>query len=112
MLDLGATVCTARPLRSCPARPSCTWNAAGPPEPDPAAARRAIRRQSRFEGSDRQGRGRLVDALRRNESLAPRGSSLAGCGTTIMNRARRVAETLVDDGLAVRRTDGSLALPD
>ena len=116
MLDLGATVCTKRTPACdlCPARPWCAWTAVGCGEPDPADGSAGVSgRQSRFEGSDRQGRGRLVDALRRNDEPHRRP---AGCssraGPTTMNGRRRVAATLVQDGLAVRRRDGSLALPD
>ena len=66
MLDLGATVCRKRSpaCEVCPLAATCEWRAAGCIDPDPAGAGST---QSRFEGSDRQGRGRLVDALR----LAP-----------------------------------------
>ena len=115
VLDLGATVCTKRAPACdlCPARPWCAWHARGCAEPDPAeGSARVPGRQSRFEGSDRQGRGRLVDALRRSESLTEgQLAQLAGWQDD-HERAQRVAETLVRDGLAVRRTDGSLALPD
>ena len=42
----------------------CTWSLDGRPDPDPAVGSAGVSGgQSRFEGSDRQGRGRLVDAL-------------------------------------------------
>ena len=50
----------------CPLRTWCRWAATGCAGPDPAAATPGVSRpQGRFEGSDRQGRGRLVNALRR-----------------------------------------------
>jgi A/G-specific adenine glycosylase len=67
MLDLGATVCTRRApdCAACPVTARCAWFAAGLPSPDPADATAGVSRgQSRFDGSDRQGRGRLVEALR------------------------------------------------
>ena len=68
MLDFGATVCMRRlpACERCPLRASaCAWAEAGFPEPDPADGSAGVPgRQSRFAGSDRQGRGRLVDALR------------------------------------------------
>ena len=67
MLDLGATVCTKRVARCdvCPVTSSCAWHLAGHAEPDPAEGSAGTSgRQSTFAGSDRQGRGRLVDALR------------------------------------------------
>jgi A/G-specific adenine glycosylase len=112
LLDLGATVCTKRAPRcsACPARNVCAWR--GVDGPDPAIGSAGVPRgQSRFEGSDRQGRGRLVDAMRHGRVVeAQRLAEVAGW-TTDVDRARRVAETLVADGLAVWRKDGSLALP-
>ena len=67
MLDLGAAVCTRRQPRceACPVTGSCRWFAAGRPEPDPADGSAGVSTgQSPFAGSDRQGRGRLVEALR------------------------------------------------
>lgn len=108
MFDLGATHCNARhPTCSCcPLRASCAWARAGCPSPDPAASRTAA--PARFTGSDRQGRGRLVDALRR----APLGRAdlASACGwPDDEGRARRVVESLVDEGLA-RWTGPTLVL--
>lgn len=66
--------------------------------------------QSRFEGSDRQGRGRLVDALR----IGPVAwAELAGAmgWPDDQDRADRVASTVVADGLAVVDGSGVLSLP-
>ena len=67
-------------------------------------------RQPRFEGSDRQGRGRLVATLRHGPLPAGRLAEVAGWPGD-PDRAARVARSLVDDGLAVVRSDGTLALP-
>jgi A/G-specific adenine glycosylase len=115
LLDLGATVCAKRApaCDRCPAHPWCAWSGGGRAEPDPADGSAGVSgRQSRFEGSDRQGRGRLVDALRRNDALvATRLADVAGWPDD-HDRAQRVADTLVADGLAVWRGDGSLAFAD
>src|SRR5687768_10951238 len=106
LMDLGATVCTRRDpsCGECPLADACAWRARGGPDPAAPASR-----QSRFVGSDRQGRGRLVDAIRvapvQVESLA----AAAGWPDDPL-RARRAADSLVADGLAVLR-DGELALP-
>ena len=74
MLDLGATVCVPRSPRcdECPVTEWCAWRGAGLPEPDPAVGSAGVSTgQSRFDGSDRQGRGRLVDALRTAPVAAP-----------------------------------------
>jgi len=108
MVEIGALWCTARAPRcgGCPLGRACAWAAAGRPDPDPA--RRPVR-QSRFEGSDRQGRGRLLQALRR--APVPERSVAEACGwSEDPARARRVATDLVREGL-VRRHGGVLTLP-
>ena len=66
MFDLGATVCTGtRPgCARCPLRRQCAWRRDGATGPDPWRSGPTARRQSPFAGSDRQGRGRLLHALR------------------------------------------------
>jgi len=103
MLDLGATVCTAAApgCDRCPVRGSCSWRSAGLPAPDPATGSAAVAGpQSPFDGSDRQGRGRLVDALRVS-SLARRELAAAAGWPEAPERAERAAAGLVADGLAV-----------
>jgi A/G-specific adenine glycosylase len=107
MLDLGATVCTRRRPRCevCPVVASCAWARAGRAEPDPADGSAGVSGgQSRFEGSDRQGRGRLVEALRAGP-VAGRDLAVVMGWPDDATRAQRVAETLVADGLASRRGD-------
>jgi A/G-specific adenine glycosylase len=113
MLDLGATVCTKRVARcsACPVASSCAWQLAGCPAPDPAEGSAGTSgRQSVFEGSDRQGRGRLVDALRVGPVAASELAAVMGWpGDEV--RASRVAATLVVDGLAEVSASGVWALP-
>jgi len=112
MLDLGATVCTARApaCGRCPVAASCGWHGAGAPAPDPAVGSAGVgRRQSAYAGSDRQGRGRLVDALR-GGPLAWADVAAAAGWPADPGRARRAAATLVADGLAVVG-DAGLRLP-
>ena len=101
VLDFGALQCTKRSpaCGRCPVEVVCAWAGRGV---DPAVGSAGVGgTQSRFAGSDRQGRGRLVDALRR-------GPVLVGDLATVMGwpgdteRAERVAESVVRDGLAVR----------
>lgn len=122
VLDLGATVCAKRSpvCDRCPVAEGCAWSAAGRPDPDPAVGSHAVSRgQTRFDGSFRQGRSRLLDALRRGRPLAP-ATWLEECGWANVDGgdvgwgdvdAVRAAETLVRDGLAVLTPDGHLALP-
>jgi A/G-specific adenine glycosylase len=119
MLDLGATVCRARmpTCGECPIRRWCRWGAARTDGrarlagPDPAVGSASVSGgQSPFMGSDRQGRGRLVAALRARGSVPVANlAAVAGWpGDDV--RAQRVAESLVADGLACW-SGGSLVLP-
>ena len=112
MLDLGATVCTARrPVcGSCPVRATCAWSRSGCDGPDPAAGSAGVSGgQSRFAGSDRQGRGRLVEALRAGPVATADLAAVMGWPSEPA-RAAAVAATVVADGLAVF-ADGSYRLP-
>jgi A/G-specific adenine glycosylase len=104
LLDLGATVCTKRAPRcdACPVTDSCAWFAAGLAAPDPARGTAGVSRgQGRFEGSDRQGRGRLMAALGAGPVRAADLPTAMGWPDE-PQRAERVAGTLVADGLAER----------
>ena len=112
VLDLGATVCVARAPRcgACPITASCAWYARGLDEPDPArGSAGASTRQATFAGSDRQGRGRLLAALvERAVAIAALAAATGWDDDPV--RARRVADDLVTEGLAV--LDGAhLRLP-
>ena len=107
VMELGATVCRRRTpdCTRCPITDGCAWGMAGMPAPDPADGSAGVGNgQSPFEGSDRQGRGRMVDALRV-------GPVVAGDLPTAMGwpddpgRAARVAKGVVADGLAERDGD-------
>lgn len=76
---------------------ACGWQRAGRPEPDPW---RPTRPQSAFAGSDRQGRGRLVAALRAGPVTADDLAATMGWPED-PTRAERVASTLEADGLAM-----------
>ena len=105
LMDLGATVCTARSpaCGACPLLSDCAW--AGGPGPDPAAkgAHRPMP-QGTFEGSARQARGRLVDALRGGPVDHATALELAGV------HGQALIDGLLQDGLADTIDDG-LALP-
>jgi A/G-specific adenine glycosylase len=96
MMELGATVCTARAPR-CGECPVAAW-CAGPREPPPA--RRGAPRP-RFEDTDRYARGRILAALLDDAplpSLEP-------------ERLERALAGLTRDGLIVRDASGAPALP-
>ena len=114
MLDLGATVCTKRSpsCDACPAQSWCAWFVAGLRQPDPAVGSAGVTgRQSRFDGSDRQGRGRLVDALRADGQVSRSRIAATAGWSADEPRALRVADTLVADGLAEWSVGGSLTFP-
>ena len=104
MFDLGAIVCTAaRPdCARCPLRcRQCAWRREGDEAEgaDPWRLSPTTRPQSAFAGSDRQGRGRLLDALRRGE--VGRGALSGACGWPgDPTRAERVAAAVVAEGFA------------
>ncbi|MFO7959416.1 MAG: A/G-specific adenine glycosylase [Nitriliruptoraceae bacterium] len=112
MLDLGAQVCVKRKPRcgDCPITGSCAWARSGFAAPDPADGTAGVtKRQSVFAGSDRQGRGRLVQALRTGPVEIQRVADVAGWPEE-PERARRIADALVGEGLA-EYVDGQLSLP-
>ncbi len=105
VLDLGATVCTRRTPHcdGCPVRDTCSWRGEGE---DPADGSAGVSgRQARFEGSDRQLRGRLMAAL--GKGPVARRDLATVCGVTDQPaRARTVAAGLVSDGLVASDGDG------
>jgi A/G-specific adenine glycosylase len=121
MLDLGARFCTKRlpDCVNCPVATTCVWRSAvlvaeqhaKVTPPDPASTTAGISgRQSRFEGSDRQGRGRLLRQLSASDTV--RLDDLASIMGWPDNhkRAYDVVATLVADGLVIDVGDGSYCL--
>lgn len=100
LMDLGATVCRPTPhCEDCPLHIHCRWQRAGRPIPDPARGSAHVSTpQSRFAGSDRQGRGRLLAALRTGPLVGSQIPDAAGLPADPA-RARRLIESLVADGL-------------
>lgn len=100
LLDFGAIVCTKRrpDCATCPAEDVCAW--AGQRD-DPSIGSAAVSGgQSRFEGSDRQGRGRLVSALRHGPVERSDAARIMGW-IDDERRAERVITSLCTDGLLV-----------
>jgi A/G-specific adenine glycosylase len=113
VLDLGATVCLARHpgCERCPVRQWCAWSATGFHASDPAVGSAGVSgRQSRFTGSDREGRGRVVAALVHGPLPAGEIARVAGWPDD-PERARRVVSRLVADGLVVLDDVERLRLP-
>jgi A/G-specific adenine glycosylase len=112
VMELGGTVCRRRTpdCRTCPVRRWCGWAAVGLTPPDPADGSAGVGSgQPRFEGSDRQGRGRLIDALCRGPvAVADTPAVMGWPGDRA--RADRVVVGLLADGL-VERDGDALRLP-
>ena len=111
MMDFGARHCTARsPLcGSCPVADLCAWAGdASVADPAPASAG-ASRPQARFEGSDRQARGRAMRAL----ASGARTRAELAAEMQIEDdpvRAESLVGSLLEDGLAVEE-GGLVRLP-
>jgi A/G-specific adenine glycosylase len=97
-MDVGALLCRPRgpACDECPVQSHCAWGGDAD-TPDPAVGSSGVStRQARFEGSDRQARGRLLSAL--GDGPVERARLAA-----IMQRdpatAERLAAALIDDGL-------------
>ena len=103
IMELGALVCTKRQpaCAECPVRAWCAWRGEGP---DPAVGSAAVSgRQARFEGSDRQLRGRLVERLRSSDIPVAAVAELLGQPAS--ERVDRVVAGLVQDGLVSQDGD-------
>ncbi len=103
LMELGALVCTARNPRcnECPIAADCRWLARGRPAPDAPT-----RRTQKYEGTDRQARGRLLDVLRGTSSPVPR-AALDVAWTRDTAQRDRALDSLLTDGL-VELTDNGL----
>ncbi len=100
VLDFGATVCRKRnpTCDVCPIVDFCDWGGVGA---DPAAGSAGVStRQSTFEGSDRQGRGRIIAALRGGPVELAELDAITGWEAG-SDRLERIVRQLIKDGLAV-----------
>jgi A/G-specific adenine glycosylase len=110
LMDLGAVLCRPRHPRcdECPVGGRCAWRGSAA-HADPAVGSSGVSTtQARFEGSDRQARGRLMKALSSGR-VAERDVG------AVMHRSDEVATRLVDDLVAdglCRRDGSTITLPD
>lgn len=105
LMELGATVCTARSPKCglCPLS-VCAWRAAGFPAGDAPA-----RPVQRFAGTDRQVRGKLLDVLR-GSSVPVQRAQLDVVWLTDPGQRDRCLDSLLVDGLVEQTADGRFAL--
>ena len=107
VMELGALVCTATSPRctGCPVARHCAWLAAGRPE----AEGRSRGRAQRYDGTDRQCRGRLLAVLRDG------GGPVTQVDFDVVwadrTQLARALDGLVADGLVDPLPDGRYALP-
>ena len=110
MIEIGATICTARKTHcsNCPFKANCNWTK-DQTAPDPAIAM-GRKKLERFEGSDRQGRGKLISALRNEPVMEKDAPQILGW-TNDYERCQRVLKKLERDGLIVITNSGKISLP-
>lgn len=106
LMELGALVCTAKDPKCehCPLVDTCAWVTAGRPAPV-----HPVRRQPKYEGSDRQVRGKILKLLRDNTKAIPRSS--LDIVWPDPDQLQRALTGLVSDGLVDARPDGTYQLP-
>ena len=105
VMELGATVCTARApaCGSCPLSGSCRWRLAGSPA---GIAKRPVQA---WHGTDRQMRGRMIAVLRESIGAVPE-SALSRVVDDPQQGTRCLA-SLLADGLVVRVGPDLVDLP-
>jgi A/G-specific adenine glycosylase len=104
LMELGATICTARTpsCADCPL-PHCAWVEAGRPASD------VVRRVQKYEGTDRQARGRLLDVLRAASGPVEQ-AALDLAWVHDPGQRTRALDSLLVDGLIEQTLDGLFAL--
>jgi A/G-specific adenine glycosylase len=105
LMELGATVCTARSPKCglCPLS-VCQWRSAGFPPPEGPG-----RKPQTYAGTDRQVRGRLLDVLRGNDLPVTREQlDVVWLRDTVQRD--RALQSLLADGLVAKTSDGRFAL--
>ena len=105
VMELGALVCTARApaCRSCPISDRCAWLAAGRP-----AYSGPPRRGQRWDGTDRQCRGRIMAVLR--DTHGPVAKARIDAVWPDSGQRERCLSALVAEGLAEALPESSYAL--
>lgn len=106
-MELGAIVCRAKSptCEVCPVARDCSWLAAG----QPAASERA-RPVQRFEGTDRQVRGKLMAILRAASGPVNADDLVSACSDEIQRA--RCLDTLIADALVEPLPNAHYTLPE
>lgn len=103
LLDIGATICMKRQVHCevCPVQGQCLWRGDGEDPAHQTATR--TRPQARFDGSNRQLRGRLIAALTRGPIAKADIAHVLDCADAA--RCEMVMSGLVQDRLIVTNGD-------
>jgi A/G-specific adenine glycosylase len=111
VMELGALVCTAAAPACgvCPVAGECAWSKGLAAGEAPRPAGTARRRAQRYDGTDRQCRGRLLAVLR--ESGTPVSRADFDAVWADQPQLARALDGLVADGLVDPLPDGRYALP-
>jgi A/G-specific adenine glycosylase len=102
IMELGALVCRARSPQcsECPLAAQCLWRQEGFPVDEAVVPKK----QARFEGSDRQARGRLLAVLRDNHDAVGQSELLSAHQP--QSQAMRALKSLLADRLVVEVMQG------
>jgi len=111
MIELGATVCTSRKVNCnvCPVQKTCGWSKnleARDPSLNP---KRAAKKPKPFQGSDRQGRGRLIEKLRERNVTSNEIGKIMGWPED-PTRCEKVLKGLINEGLVIEKNKGEFSL--
>lgn len=110
IMELGALICTTKPqCELCPLKQACSWQQLGCPAPKEEDLAKAKKRVQKFEGTDRQVRGKIMAVLR--EAHAPVPQSAIDIVWPDGAQRSRALYSLLDDGLAVQHDNGMFSLP-
>ena len=106
IMELGALICTARAPKceQCPLADQCRWLADDRPE-----YTGTVRKQAKFEGSDRQARGAIMSVLREAQSTVPK-SAIEKSWSDALQLERALA-SLIDDGMVEQLPRKRYGLP-
>ena len=110
LMDLGSVVCTSRiaNCHHCPLEQFCQWRGEGNDPAKPKTVSDAP--NDKFKGSDRQGRGRLVEILRDRIVVASELGEVMGWKDD-PERCQRVLMGLIKDGLVECNAKKEYSLP-
>ena len=105
-MEFGSLICQARTpqCERCPVSQDCAWLTAGKPAPD-----KQPKKQAKFEGSDRQVRGRVLALLRANATAST--EQLLAHAEVDEARLSLVVQGLIADGLLEQPSPSIYSLP-